>query len=710
MRSHTFTFSQMLGINTLLVFMLSVSSLAMEASKHNTISVGVLFKDNSPIEYIAKAPKEVDPIVKGASIEVAALLLRTQDDTGGGGGGGGGGGTGGTCDPAALPSSGYLTVIEPKDGLIRLVGSTTNIGWTHTSDIKTVNVGYKKSLSGSTQWAFQNIISQATSPCSEYAIDWTIPTSTPTGTDYYITITGFDVNGHESVTTTADSAFSIVNYPNVTDFTPRSSAPATTVTVTGTGFTSTDNKVYWGMWGGTLSHIASVTSNGTQLQFTVPDTAANGDYNFKITNANGESNLPTFTVDDTLSVPSTQCAGPGLQANVYGGPDHVCCEGLVLEGGICNAPTVVTYSCTDSDSGIDLYTKGETCVTGPNGTACVIDHCRLGQAVKFSCTEVGTSTSAIMDCPSGTVCSEGICVKKSQTDVTEKLYICHFNEGSKNSSKLQVSKFAWLEGHRGHDRDYVVNENEPCATSTVEPLTATERTPKVKAENEDLITELRHRIKELNIQISELEKQVIQREKSQVRQVNQALTERVKGNILLQVEGKGEAWYVDETTGRRFYLRDGKSAYEVLQAFGLGISDADLENIPIGVKEEFVADDTDDDGLSDKLEEGIGTDPNEPDSDGDGYTDGDEVKNEYSPLGPEKKQFKKELIEELKGKILLQVEGRGQAWYLNPDDGKRYYMKDGEQAYNIMKFLSLGITNNDIQTIDVGDFEELATE
>jgi len=32
-------------------------------------------------------------------------------------------------------------------------------------------------------------------------------------------------------------------------------------------------------------------------------------------------------------------------------------------------------------------------------------------------------------------------------------------------------------------------------------------------------------------------------------------------------------------------------------------------------------------------------------------------------------------------------------------------MKDGPAAYQIMRFLSLGITNDDIRKIDVGSFE-----
>lgn len=42
--------------------------------------------------------------------------------------------------------------------------------------------------------------------------------------------------------------------------------------------------------------------------------------------------------------------------------------------------------------------------------------------------------------------------------------------------------------------------------------------------------------------------------------------------------------------------------------------------------------DTDQDGLTDARESTIGTDPANPDSDGDGYADGEEVKNGFSPL------------------------------------------------------------------------------
>jgi len=46
--------------------------------------------------------------------------------------------------------------------------------------------------------------------------------------------------------------------------------------------------------------------------------------------------------------------------------------------------------------------------------------------------------------------------------------------------------------------------------------------------------------------------------------------------------------------------------------------------------------DFDKDGLPDEIEKLYGTDPHNPDSDGDGYKDGEEIKNGYNPVGPGK--------------------------------------------------------------------------
>src|SRR4030042_6163 len=53
----------------------------------------------------------------------------------------------------------------------------------------------------------------------------------------------------------------------------------------------------------------------------------------------------------------------------------------------------------------------------------------------------------------------------------------------------------------------------------------------------------------------------------------------------------------------------------------------------------------------------------------------------------------------LKGYILLQVQEHGEAWYIYPKTKKRYYLKDGAAAYEIMRYLGLGITNTDLSKL-----------
>lgn len=196
----------------------------------------------------------------------------------------------------------------------------------------------------------------------------------------------------------------------------------------------------------------------------------------------------------------------------------------------------------------------------------------------------------------------------------------------------------------------------------------------------------------------------IKEQKTLVKSVDKKLTQRLAGRILLQVQNRGEAWYVEPVSQARFYLADGASAYGALRQFGLGITNKDLSKIPVGVETRFLDTDSDGDGLPDKLEEGLGTDPLKIDTDGDGVSDYDEVmKYHTNPLGAGPLTYDGKLQNRLKGRIVLQVQGRGEAWYIHPVDGRRYYMKDGDAAYQIMRFLSLGITNQDLSKIDIGD-------
>lgn len=142
------------------------------------------------------------------------------------------------------------------------------------------------------------------------------------------------------------------------------------------------------------------------------------------------------------------------------------------------------------------------------------------------------------------------------------------------------------------------------------------------------------------------------------------LLDRVSGYILLQVEQHGEAWYVRPETGERHYMRDGDVAYQMMRFFGLGITDADLATIPA-------------------------------------------VSTENEMLASTPVCGSNALANSVKGKILLQVEQHGEAWYVYPLTCRRIYMADGDAAYQIMRFLGLGITDADLGRIRVGPDTEI---
>jgi len=140
------------------------------------------------------------------------------------------------------------------------------------------------------------------------------------------------------------------------------------------------------------------------------------------------------------------------------------------------------------------------------------------------------------------------------------------------------------------------------------------------------------------------------------------LTERLAGRILLQVEEKGEAWYIHPDENLRYYMKDGDIAYQMMRYFSLGITDENLNKIP---------------GIANTTE-----------------------MNESTSICSQNS-----LANRLKGKILLQVEQKGEAWYIDPVKCRSIYMKDGAAAYEIMRFLGLGITNIDLEKIPIGIFE-----
>jgi hypothetical protein len=177
------------------------------------------------------------------------------------------------------------------------------------------------------------------------------------------------------------------------------------------------------------------------------------------------------------------------------------------------------------------------------------------------------------------------------------------------------------------------------------------------------------------------------------------------GKIFLQVEQNGEAWYANPADGNLYYLGRPLDAFNIMKQFGLGISDANLDLIPIGIIPSS-ATDTDQDGLSNELEILIGTKINSPDSDNDDFSDKAEIENWHNPLGSGKLKSSKALAEKLKGKILIQVEKKGAGWYVNPTDAKRYYLGRPANAFEIMYNLGIGITNKNLAKLPMNYFKE----
>jgi len=134
----------------------------------------------------------------------------------------------------------------------------------------------------------------------------------------------------------------------------------------------------------------------------------------------------------------------------------------------------------------------------------------------------------------------------------------------------------------------------------------------------------------------------IDQEKSLSSVIDNQLTEKLKGRILLQVEDHGEAWYVEPKTSKRYYMANGSEAYNIMRNLGVGITNKDLEKV----------------------------------------------------------KTNQSFAKQHSGKIFLQVENYGEAYYIDVD-GNAHYLKDGNEAYNIIRELGLGITNNDLRKIDM---------
>ncbi len=186
------------------------------------------------------------------------------------------------------------------------------------------------------------------------------------------------------------------------------------------------------------------------------------------------------------------------------------------------------------------------------------------------------------------------------------------------------------------------------------------------------------------------------------------IVEKLKGKILLQVESRGEAWYVNPRDGKKYFLGRPKEALQIIKIIALGIDNENLISLPTAVDNlNPNSPDSDQDGLTDAMEDALGTNKFNPDSDNDGYNDKIEIVCHKNPLGPGKIKIKQKIFEKVKGLFLIQAESHGELWYLNPDNGKKYFLHSPVDIFNLFRLIGLGITDYNLNKIPTADLSSL---
>lgn len=179
---------------------------------------------------------------------------------------------------------------------------------------------------------------------------------------------------------------------------------------------------------------------------------------------------------------------------------------------------------------------------------------------------------------------------------------------------------------------------------------------------------------------------------------NKKMYSNLKGKIILKVEDKGEAYYIHPKNNKMYFLGRPEDAFLVMREQGIGITNDNLSKIPVALNN-ISGLDSDSDKLPDALEVALGTNPNNTDSDGDGYSDYEEILNNYSPLGKDKLAIDLDFSRLQAGNIFLQIERNGEAWYINPNNNKRYFLGRPGDAFSVMRQSGLGISNSNFDSL-----------
>ena len=137
---------------------------------------------------------------------------------------------------------------------------------------------------------------------------------------------------------------------------------------------------------------------------------------------------------------------------------------------------------------------------------------------------------------------------------------------------------------------------------------------------------------------------IIQEEKYLFTQIDGKFLNLIKGSILFQTERNGEGWYVDLDDLKKYYLGNPYYVFKVMQNSGLGIKHNELE-----------------------------------------------------------KYLKTGFPYRLAGRILLDVENNGEAYYVKQQNLKGYYLGRPDNAFKVLAKFGSKITNRDLRKIYTGE-------
>lgn len=150
-------------------------------------------------------------------------------------------------------------------------------------------------------------------------------------------------------------------------------------------------------------------------------------------------------------------------------------------------------------------------------------------------------------------------------------------------------------------------------------------------------------LKDLGVKTVDESRLFIEKEKKLLTNIDQDLSRRVSGIILLQVEANGEAWYVNPGDLKKYYLGRPQDAYLLIHQLGQEVSQAEID--------------------------------------------------EYLVT---------KFPQTLAGWIVIDAESK-EAFYVHPRELRGYFLEQPSDTLRIMKDLGVGISNQDIRKIAVGE-------